>query len=415
VTTVINDKEILKTNQLGGKSVSASTNSNQPERPRMDNSQIHPTSPIFSPPHSPEPYKLDDPMDIDDDHSFQKSTDSVINDSDVPKDPHLSTMQQQETKEIKLLSFFATGGSLKRTQLEIDGDDGKKPVKEDDNKRQRVCHGPSSPRRVGVGASTLASRKLNQKVNDGTFKLNLSRWQNFKEKISFFDKSASFPDPHSAPRSVRHSKCGRIVQMKEPYNIANFESHLKTCKSNKTAGMPTLESLFNKQPKIHERTTVPSESLPNCCPGLTETDHPEIPKYLKRSPASGGGAPSLDTIASQLWKKKFSELSLVKQQKAWSSQRAQLRWYNDAEFGRVFSSACMKFSHLLKPQKPCDQCRALLIDKRFRQALSIPIPTPENVRFTPKHWINKKAIELWGDIHGIKPLVEAYDKVWLFM
>lgn len=346
-------------------------------------------------------------MDVDVDNSLEKeeaTSASVINNVINDSDPHLPT-KSLEKKEGR--------GSLKR-MLQIGGkkDDGR------DNKRQRIT-APRDPQlSVGVGASTLASRKLNQKVNNGTFKLNSTKWNNFKEKITFLDRKASFPDPPGAPRSVRHSKCGRIVQMKEPYNIANFETHLKTCRSNKTAGMPTLESLFNKQPKIPEKTvpspptkcTVPPQ--PETCPGLTEVDHPEIPKYLKRSPASGGGAPSLDTIANQLWKKKYSKLSSEQQKKVWSSQRAQLRWYNDAEFVRVFSSSCMKFSHL---SKPCDKCRALLDDKRFRQALSVPIPAPENIRFTPKHWINVKAVELWGDIHGIRPLVEAYEKVWLIM
>ena len=357
---------------------------------------------------------MDDQMDIDSDvnNSLEKSTDSVFN--NVPKDLHLSTMQV--TKEIKLPTFFATGGSLKRT-LQIDE---REDLGEDDNKRQRVRDPPGRPssQTVGVGASTLASRKLNQKVNDGTFKLSSTKWQNFKEKITFLDKNASFPDPQGSPRAVRHSKCGRIVQMKEPYNVANFETHLKTCRSNKTAGMLTLESLFNKQPNKPEKTLSAPTPLPvrEPCPSLTETDHPEIPKYLKRSPASGGGAPSLDTIANQLWKKKFSKLSLQQQQKVWSSQRAQHHWYNDAEYSRVFSSACKKISHLLKPQRvgPCDQCTALLDNKAFRQALSVPIPAPDNVRFTPKHWINTKAIEFWGDIYGIRPLVEAYDKVWLF-
>ena len=206
--------------------------------------------------------------------------------------------------------------------------------------------------------------------------------------------------------------------MKEPYNVTNFETHLKTCRSNKTAGMPTLESLFNKQPKIYEKmvsalTKRAVSPPPEPCLSLTETDHPEIPKYLKHSPARGGGAPSIDTIANQFWKKFFSKLSLAQQQKVWSSQRAQLCWYNDAEFGRVFSSACTKISS--KPQRPCDQCSALLDDKGFRQALKKPIPAQENVNFTPKHWIDTKAIDLWGDIHGIRPLVEAYNKVWLFM
>ena len=416
----INDKEILKTNQ--GKSVSAAPTSNQPdsdsERPRMNITPVTvntTSSPIISPdspPHSPS--KLYNQMDVDVNNCLENETatsDSVI----AVKDSHLS-MIQAPTK----LSLFSNvtplnekegRESLKR-RLQIDG----KKELEDDNKRQRITvlrDPPLSPWRVGVRASTLASRKLNQKVNNGTFELSSTKWNNFKEKISFLDKNASFPDPHGAPRSIRHSKCGRIVQMKEPYNVANFETHLKTCKSNKTSGMPTLESLFNKQSKTPEKTTTKSATppLPEPCPGLTETNHPGIPKYLKRSPACGGGAPSLDTIASQLWKKKFSELSSAQQQKAWSSQRAQLRWYNDAEFGRVFSSVCMKFSHLSRPQKPCDQCSALLDDKGFRQALSVPTPAPENVRFTPKHWINTKAIELWGDIHGIRPLVEAYDKV----
>lgn len=219
---MINDEEseeILKTSQGKSVSKSAAPTSNQLERPDMDNPQICPTSlmpvntsPMISPPHSPsELYITDDlAMDVDVDEKETTTSDSVIN--GMGKDPHLSMMQA--TKEIKFLSSNVIStvgsntsfnkkegrGSLKH-RLQIDG---KMEDLDDSNKKQHItvlCHGdpPSFLWRVGVGASTLASHKLNQKVNSGTFKLSLTKWHNFKEKITFLDRCASFPDPHGAP------------------------------------------------------------------------------------------------------------------------------------------------------------------------------------------------------------------------
>jgi hypothetical protein len=237
-------------------------------------------------------------------------------------------------------------------------------------------------------------------------------------RFFLLDRDATFPDPQSEPRSVCHSKCGLVLQMKEPGNISHFETHLKKCKSNKTAGMPTLKSLFEKQStgKTAPTKKVSSPTAQLTCHGLMEINHPEIPKYLQHSPARGGGALTLDAIATQLFKKSFSKLSLDRQKKVRSSQQAQLQWYNEAEFGRIFSSTCMKISGASSYLRgPCSECLALLNDKNFRQALSKPIPQPENVKFMPKYWIDIKAVEFWGDIHGIQPLIEAYDKVWLPM
>lgn len=86
----------------------------------------------------------------------------------------------------------------------------------------------SNLQNIGIGRSTKAGRVLNEKVASGSFVLNPKRWMNFHKKVTLLDSDAILNT--TEPKSVRHSKCWKFIQMKEPYNIAYFESHVEKCK-----------------------------------------------------------------------------------------------------------------------------------------------------------------------------------------
>lgn len=289
------------------------------------------------------------------------------------------------------------------------------------SKRQRKMPEQTLSTSVGISQSATASRSLNEKIHNGTFLLNPTRWKNFQRKIHLCDRNATFNE--NEPRSVRHSKCGKILQMKEPYNIqvGNFETHVAKCKKTSTVGMPTLASMFSNQlrtqiPKVKDDSEAAAKpSIPTPCPGLSASNHPRIPIYLKRSPAHGGGAMRIDKLASSLYPDTpYSLLSNRKQVDVRAAQKTQYRWRNEPNLVKIYSTSCKKTAHISgfdNSPAPCYECQALLNDTLFRKALARDLPDPENVKYTPKVYINNDAIEKWGNIHQLAPLIREFETV----
>jgi hypothetical protein len=63
---------------------------------------------------------------------------------------------------------------------------------------------------------------------------------------------------------------------------------------------------------------------------------------------------------------------------------------------------------------PCYQCTALLNDQGFLKVLSKNKPDSKNIKYTPKIWINNDAVERWGNICGLKPIIQEFEKVITF-
>jgi hypothetical protein len=277
---------------------------------------------------------------------------------------------------------------------------------------------------VGIGTSSVASRKLNSSVNDGTFVLHPAKWAKFQQKIYILDKHAEFPDRDV--RLVRHSKCGGELRMKEPYNIANFETHISSCKGpSKKANLsaadtPTLDSMFKNhgwtKNALPARPSATQKLVP--CPGLTVSDEGRIPEYLLRSPSCGGGGPCTDSVRAKMYPEvAFAKLTNLQKDAIRAAQRQQYQWRNEEDLQRVVSTSCKKES-LPRPDNtvvPCIDCQNLLKLKSFKKVLSIALPDPKNLKFTPKVWRDVRAAEKWGSYTGLKPLMEAYAKVSIFV
>jgi hypothetical protein len=325
-----------------------------------------------------------------------------------PGESKIATSQRQLEGEV------GERGSPKR--LREDNDE------KNNNKRQRKMPdqtlSTSVPQVIGISQSATASRSLNEKIDNGTFLLNPTRWKNFQRKIHLCDRNATFNE--NEPRSVRHSKCGKLLQMKEPYNIGNFENHVAKCKKTTAVGMPTLASMFSNQlrtqvPKVKDKPETKPTAIPTPCPGLSASNHPRIPIYLKRSPAPGGGAMRIDKLASSLYPNTpYSHLSDGKRVDVRAAQKTQHRWRNEPNLVKIYSMACKKTAHKSdfdNSPSPCYECQALLKDTLFRKALARDPPDPANVKYTPKVYINTDAIEKWGNIHQLAPLLREFEKV----
>ena len=338
---------------------------------------------------------------------MEVDTDPVTN---VDNDTEKAVVMVKDSEEPNIATLQKEGEQQTPKRMRED-----KEKMNNNSKRQRKMPEQTLSTSIGISQSATASRFINEKIHDGTFLLNPTRWKNFQRKVYLCDRNATFNE--NEPKSVRHSKCGKILQMKEPYNIGNFENHVAKCKTTTTVGMPTLASMFTNQlrnqvPKVKDEA---KPSIPTPCPGLSASNHPRIPIYLKRSPAHGGGAMRIDRLSSSLYPDTpYSLLSDRKQVNVRAAQKIQYRWRNEPNLGKIYSTACKKTAHISgfdNSPAPCYECQALLKDSLFRKALARDLPDPANVKYTPKVYINNDAIEKWGNIHRLAPLIRKFEMV----
>lgn len=177
--------------------------------------------------------------------------------------------------------------------------------KVDDGKEKTVKRSRPSPAAcdnsiVGISKSSVASRKLNAQVDAGGFVPNPKRLITFKAKIRELDARAEFDNENV--RFVRHSKCGEFKQMREPYHIGWFKTHVSRCKGPKVSaklsggGMPTIETMLKG--KWMQKPVITRPNPKPLCPGLTDENDKRISTYLIRTAAAGGGAPSRPKLLS---------------------------------------------------------------------------------------------------------------------
>lgn len=150
---------------------------------------------------------------------------------------------------------------------------------------------------VGMSRSARAARARNTQVTNGTFVIDNRMLLQFKCKIRLVDPGASFTVGKNI-KVVTHSLCGQTVMMKEPYNIAHFLRHTGTCtgppkttygQRNKSVHVPPGGGIF-KFLVPRKKGIMLIQSLP--CPGLTGSQHHQIPTYLHRSSVPGGVRPT---------------------------------------------------------------------------------------------------------------------------
>jgi len=96
-----------------------------------------------------------------------------------------------------------------------------------------------------------------------------------------------------------------------------------------------------------------------------------------------------------------------------SAQRQRYQWLNNADIETVFSTSCTKVVHVREgvDPSPCSSCMEVLRNRRFKQAISIPLPDEKNLKFTPKRFLNETAIEHYARTTGLQTIIDAHSKV----
>jgi hypothetical protein len=355
-------------------------------------------------------------------------TDTGAGPSEQPRGSHKVFDLFSNTK--RLAAEAANKVKRKLASDDEDNRSGAKTESKSHKKRPRTVpsNNSESGTHVGISKSAIAFRLLNQQVVAGTFIKHPLRWPRFVKSIQELDKDAEF-DIDGDPHRVRHSICLRSLKMTELYNIATFKKHVdRQCSGPTKAvlqimppkGTPTLLSMATagNWNKTELKPQVPLENIP--CPGLNSDNIPSFLQqgfevYLLRTPMAGGGGPTTDELTGILFPdRQFTSLSLRQKNEVRSAQRQRHRWHNHADLQKIFSADCCKTVCTRRETQPtpaCSACMALVMDKNFKHALSRPLPSDANRKYTPKILIDKAAVDQWGRVSGLKALIDANDKV----
>lgn len=229
------------------------------------------------------------------------------------------------------------------------------------------------------------------------------QYNRFRAKILAIDKYAEIMDT----KTIRHPKCGKKLAMKAKFNTQNFKTHVINCKGPTKAsklklssgGMRSITHWF--QPAANDITSAiqsPSQTKQpgphrfEPCPGLDEQRYKQVGYYLDRTAASGGGAPSVTKLSSELYNKKYMSLSKKRKQKVKATQRHRWLWRNDHGAGKVFAKKCnetvsVPCSFADEAVPPCERCLSVLHEKKFKNACLVEQKPPENLKYLNKEYV----------------------------
>lgn len=198
----------------------------------------------------------------------------------------------------------------------------------------------------GTSRAAIWERLQNARFRDGQLDENPTRLLTFREKIAELDKGAKVVDV----KHILHSKCGKVLAIKYPYSVRNFETHLSDCKgppkSNKystgTGNNQQITNFFGSKTSLGlglvpaRTSSSTSSSLP--CPGIDEALNSMVAGYLDRTGGLGGGASSVTSIAWDLYGKRYRQLSDAWKKVVCTSQMHKWMWKNNHDLGKVFST-----------------------------------------------------------------------------
>jgi hypothetical protein len=348
--------------------------------------------------------------------------------SEVPSDARMDVDDVgigslPEKKSATLLSFFKrkTGidksdkptknvvTALKRRRTSSDSCESDS---ESDNYRRRAGKLRKSEGKSRSAKASLANR---EKARRGELEIDEEKYEVWKEKVLETDPNAEFD--RSNLRAARHSACGRTVLMKDRYDATRWRAYVKKCEKdlkfrNKkaSAGMTTLGKMGWKKTSDNSKTAgqkQPEKTQP--CPGITEEDNGNVPKYLRRTGVLGGGARSITIIALERFGKMFSKLGKKTKKEVVDTQIHEWKWRNDHANMRVFSTKCKHTVLDRAPERllPCTACNTVLRSKGFKAALRKPVPEDKNFIYTNHRFQDPVLGKIYARSIGLKEIVEA--------
>ncbi|KAA1468573.1 hypothetical protein DENSPDRAFT_814932 [Dentipellis sp. KUC8613] len=290
-------------------------------------------------------------------------------------------------------------------------------------KRQRLSHP-----RMSTQSSWAQQKSLKASSRNVDFRANSQSLDRFRNKVLAEDPHAEFKSHDLC--AVRCSACATWIQMRVLYDLKRWKEHRTSakCTKQRSKGLITksLQSFFS--PKTTPSTaftkagagsplqgTVETSKVP--CSGLTRDANRLVDKYLRRTAVDGGGAPSRECIAVQLFHResrlcRWSALTYAERMKVTRREQQLYKWLNKHSLGAVFSTKCAgqaSPSPSIPDYAPCTQCLHLLHLHTFQNALNVPLPLDKNTKFTPKQYRSSALGDLYLRHQGLQELVEAND------
>ncbi|KAJ7151882.1 hypothetical protein C8R43DRAFT_1067439 [Mycena crocata] len=272
-----------------------------------------------------------------------------------------------------------------------------------------------------AGSSWAQQKQLKAAAKKADFVPRPSPLAAFRAKILDDDPKAEFDD--NDIRLVRCSYCTQTVTMRVLYDIRRWTEHRATpkCIKARNTGLSTASLFsmgFKKLPTRDASRMLPIASRPKSrllpCPGLTRESNEDVAKYMARSTAAGGGAPSRARIIEEL----FSSDDLTWRDLDPSDKRMVVRreivlykWQVARNVGAVFASDCIRDVSTLDGEEPepCLQCRNILKLHTFQVAIHRPMPDEPKMKFVPKAHQDPELGKLYLKFYGVRELVELDD------
>lgn len=357
------------------------------------------------------------------------------------KEQAATTMKKASTAARK-----ATGGAKtkakKRGHEEVasDGDDERPAIKKRVFGQRSTTSTTSArargPDAVGISRTTVRARIQNEALADGSFQADEKKLAKFRNKIHELDPEALFDDDDIL--RVQHDLCGEWIRMGAPYQIKAFKQHVHGREGrNQPPCTGPGQAPKRRTNKIQPRDVAWNRRLENLvggvvkglkkcfvdkpCPGLRVEANDKVGRYLERTPATGGGGPSVARLTLEFYPKAedFSSLTPAQKEDIRATQHSQYRWRNETKLGRVVSQRCLtsvraeEIEGVEKDAEPCIECNAILEDKNFKVAIARALPDADNFKFTPTHFLGEaeRSAEKYARATGLQVLMDAHKKV----
>lgn len=261
---------------------------------------------------------------------------------------------------------------------------------------------------VHRSASWAHQKDLKQRSTADHFSPNVSRLQNFQNKVLQDDNHAEFDV--SNPRRVRCSSCSKWVKMRVLYELRRWSEHRNSgaCRKHQHSALRTssLASYFGQT-----RTTHATNHVHIPCPGLTVQSDPRIGTYLQRSTCAGGGASSRPALAAGLFSgRKWVDLDTEEKRVVLRREESEFVWRNSRATGAVYASDCKRLagvaSTISKPN-PCTACASVQRLRLFQTRIQVPMPADEHMQFVPKAYQCPELGTIYLKYKGVRELVET--------
>lgn len=264
------------------------------------------------------------------------------------------------------------------------------------------------PKTMPHNASWVHQKDLKQRSTSDHFSPNVSKLQNFCNKVLEDDNRAEF-DPTNT-RRVRCSSCGKWVVMRVLYELRRWSEHRNSaaCRKQQRTALHT-SSLTNYFGQPRPTPLTSHVHIP--CPGLTTQSDPRIGTYLQRSSCAGGGGSSRVALAARLFSgRKWVDLVTEEQRVVLRREESQFVWRNSRATGAVYASDCKKLAGVastMESPNPCLACASVRNLRLFQTRIQVPMPTDDNMRFVPISYQCPELGTIYLKYKGVRELVET--------